>query len=119
MQEQDFKVSYIHGSMNIAEREDAMKKFRNLTTRVLISTDLLGRGIDVQQVSIVINYDIPFKSESYIHRIGRSGRHGRTGTANNFTTNNDIKRMNDIEKYYETRILALPVDMASVFQSNF
>ena len=119
MQEQDFKVSYIHGSMNIAEREDAMKKFRNLTTRVLISTDLLGRGIDVQQVSIVINYDIPFKSEAYIHRIGRSGRHGRTGTAINFTTNNDIKRMNDIEKYYETRILALPVDMASVFQSNF
>jgi translation initiation factor 4A len=119
MQEQDFKVSYIHGSMNIADREDAMKKFRNLTTRVLISTDLLGRGIDVQQVSIVINYDIPFKSEAYIHRIGRSGRHGRTGTAINFTTNNDIKRMNDIEKYYETRILPLPVDMASVFQSNF
>ena len=119
MQEQDFKVSYIHGGMNIAEREDAMKKFRNLTTRVLISTDLLGRGIDVQQVSIVINYDIPFKSEAYIHRIGRSGRHGRTGTAINFTTNNDIKRMNDIEKYYETRILPLPSDMASVFQANF
>ena len=119
MQEQDFKVSYIHGSMNIAEREDAMKKFRNLTTRVLISTDLLGRGIDVQQVSIVINYDIPFKSEAYIHRIGRSGRHGRTGTAINFVTNNDIKRMNDIEKYYETKILPLPVDMANVFQSNF
>ena len=119
MQEQDFKVSYIHGSMNIADREDAMKKFRNLTTRVLISTDLLGRGIDVQQVSIVINYDIPFKSEAYIHRIGRSGRHGRTGTAINFTTNNDIKRMNDIEKYYETRILPLPIDMASVFQANF
>jgi len=119
MQEQDFKVSYIHGGMNIAEREEAMKKFRNLTTRVLISTDLLGRGIDVQQVSIVINYDIPFKSEAYIHRIGRSGRHGRTGTAINFVTNNDIKRINDIETYYQTRILPLPADMANVFQSNF
>ena len=119
MQEQDFKVSYIHGGMNIAEREEAMKKFRNLTTRVLISTDLLGRGIDVQQVSIVINYDIPFKSESYIHRIGRSGRHGRTGTAINFVTNNDIKRINDIETYYQTRILPLPSDMANVFQANF
>ena len=118
MQEQDFKVSYIHGGMNIAEREDAMKKFRNLTTRVLISTDLLGRGIDVQQVSIVINYDIPFKSEAYIHRIGRSGRHGRTGTAINFVTNNDIKRVHDIETYYQTRILPLPADMANVFQSN-
>ena len=119
MQEQDFKVSYIHGAMNISEREEAMKKFRNLTTRVLISTDLLGRGIDVQQVSIVINYDIPFKSEAYIHRIGRSGRHGRTGTAINFVTNNDIKRVHDIETYYHTRILPLPSDMADVFQSNF
>jgi translation initiation factor 4A len=118
MQEQDFKVSYIHGGMNISEREEAMKKFRNLTTRVLISTDLLGRGIDVQQVSIVINYDIPFKSEAYIHRIGRSGRHGRTGTAINFVTNNDIKRVHDIETYYHTRILPLPSDMADVFQSN-
>ena len=118
MQEQDFKVSYIHGGMNISEREEAMKKFRNLTTRVLISTDLLGRGIDVQQVSIVINYDIPFKSEAYIHRIGRSGRHGRTGTAINFVTNNDIKRINDIETYYQTHILPLPMDMANVFQSN-
>jgi translation initiation factor 4A len=118
MQEQDFKVSYIHGAMNISEREEAMKKFRNLTTRVLISTDLLGRGIDVQQVSIVINYDIPFKSEAYIHRIGRSGRHGRTGTAINFVTNNDIKRIHDIETYYHTQILPLPSDMADVFQSN-
>ena len=118
MQEKDFKVSYIHGGMTISDREEAMKKFRNLTTRVLISTDLLGRGIDVQQVSIVINYDIPFKSEAYIHRIGRSGRHGRKGTAINFVTNNDIKRMNDIEKYYDTHILPLPSNMDDVFQSN-
>jgi len=117
MQEQNFKVSLIHGSMDIAEREDAMRKFRNLTTRVLISTDLLGRGIDVQQVSIVINYDIPFKNESYIHRIGRSGRHGRTGVAINFVTNNDVKRMDDIAKYYSTKILDLPADLSSVFQN--
>ena len=117
MQEQNFKVSLIHGSMDIAEREEAMRKFRSLTTRVLISTDLLGRGIDVQQVSIVINYDIPFKNESYIHRIGRSGRHGRTGTAINFVTNNDVKRMDDIAKYYNTKINSLPSDLASVFQN--
>ena len=117
MQEQNFKVSLIHGSMDIAEREEAMKKFRSLNTRVLISTDLLGRGIDVQQVSIVINYDIPFKNESYIHRIGRSGRHGRTGTAINFVTNNDVKRMDEIAKYYSTTILPLPADVSSVFQN--
>ena len=118
LQEQNFKVSLIHGSMDITEREDAMKKFRSLNTRVLISTDLLGRGIDVQQVSIVINYDIPFKNESYIHRIGRSGRHGRKGTAINFVTNNDVKRIDEIAKYYSTKILPLPADLSSVFQNN-
>ena len=118
LQEQNFKVSLIHGSMDIAEREDAMKKFRSLNTRVLISTDLLGRGIDVQQVSIVINYDIPFKNESYIHRIGRSGRHGRKGTAINFITNNDVKRIDEIATYYNTKILALPADLTSVFQND-
>ena len=95
-----------------------MKKFRSLNTRVLISTDLLGRGIDVQQVSIVINYDIPFKNESYIHRIGRSGRHGRKGTAINFVTNNDIKRIDEISKYYSTKILPLPADLETIFQNN-
>ena len=118
LQEQNFKVSLIHGSMDITDREDAMKKFRSLNTRVLISTDLLGRGIDVQQVSIVINYDIPFKNEAYIHRIGRSGRHGRKGTAINFVTNNDVKRIDEIAKYYSTKILPLPADLSSVFQNN-
>ena len=118
LQEQNFKVSLIHGSMDIMEREEAMKKFRSLQTRVLISTDLLGRGIDVQQVSIVINYDIPFKNESYIHRIGRSGRHGRKGTAINFITNNDVRRIEEIAKYYNTSILPLPADLASVFQND-
>ena len=118
LQDQNFKVSLIHGSMDITEREDAMKKFRSLNTRVLISTDLLGRGIDVQQVSIVINYDIPFKNESYIHRIGRSGRHGRKGTAINFVTNNDVKRIEEIAKYYSTTISSLPADLTSVFQNN-
>ena len=118
LQEQNFKVSLIHGSMDITEREDAMKKFRSLNTRVLISTDLLGRGIDVQQVSIVINYDIPFKNESYIHRIGRSGRHGRKGTAINFVTNNDVKRIDEIAKYYNTKILPLPADLSTVFQTE-
>ena len=103
--------------MDIMEREDAMRKFRSLQTRVLISTDLLGRGIDVQQVSIVINYDIPFKNESYIHRIGRSGRHGRTGVAINFVTNNDVRRIEEIAKYYSTTINPMPADLYSVFQN--
>lgn len=115
LQEQNFKVSYIHGNMTIQEREEAMRNFRNSITRVLISTDLLGRGIDVQQVSIVINYDTPLKIESYIHRIGRSGRHGRNGTAINFAVGNDLKRIKEIERYFNTEINPLPQDVKSVF----
>jgi translation initiation factor 4A len=118
LQEQNFKVSCIHGNMNITEREDAMRNFRNMNSRVLISTDLLGRGIDVQQVSVVINYDIPLKIESYIHRIGRSGRHGRKGTAINFVNGNDFKRMTDIEKYYNTHIAPLPGNVEQVLNAN-
>jgi translation initiation factor 4A len=114
LQENNFKVSCIHGNMEIAAREEAMKNFRSMQTRVLISTDLLGRGIDVQQVSVVINYDLPLKIESYIHRIGRSGRHGRKGTAINLINLNDTKRVKEIERYYNTHIDALPNDVATI-----
>ncbi len=75
-------VSNIHSGLNQIERDSVMKAFRSGATRVLITTDLLSRGIDVYQVSIVINYDLPSQKETYIHRIGRSGRFGRKG---NFT----------------------------------
>ena len=114
MQENNFKVSCIHGNMDVAAREEAMKNFRSMKTRVLISTDLLGRGIDIQQVSVVINYDLPLKIESYIHRIGRSGRHGRKGTAINLINMNDQKRVSEIERYYNTHIDVLPNDVAKI-----
>ena len=72
-----FTLEYIHGEMDVAERKKRMEDFRSGQTRVLISTDLLARGIDVQQVSLVINYDLPTNRENYIHRIGRGGRFGR------------------------------------------
>jgi translation initiation factor 4A len=114
LQENNFKVSCIHGNMDIAAREEAMKNFRSMVSRVLISTDLLGRGIDVQQVSVVINYDLPLKIESYIHRIGRSGRHGRKGTAINLLNGHDFRKVKDIERYYNTHIEQLPDDVASI-----
>jgi translation initiation factor 4A len=104
----NFTVSYIHGNMSSSEREITMSKFRNGTTKVLIATDLLGRGIDIQQVSVVINYDVPTKVESYIHRIGRSGRYGRKGLAINFMTYYDKQKIENIEKYYSTMIDELP-----------
>jgi superfamily II DNA/RNA helicase len=85
-----------------------MSEFRTGSSRVLITTDLLARGIDVQQVSLVINYDLPNQRETYIHRIGRSGRFGRKGVAINFVTNEDNRVLRDIEQYYQTRIEELP-----------
>lgn len=76
-------VSPIHSELPQVERDRVMKEFRAGATRVLITTDLLSRGIDVYQVSIVINYDLPQQKETYIHRIGRSGRFGRKGKYHN------------------------------------
>ena len=86
MQSKDFTVSSMHGDMDQRERDLIMREFRSGSSRVLITTDLLARGIDVQQVSLVINYDLPTNRENYIHRIGRSGRFGRKGVSINFIT---------------------------------
>lgn len=115
LSENDFTCTSIHGDMDQEERNAIMKQFRSGSSRVLISTDLLSRGIDVQQVSIVINYDIPNNVDSYLHRIGRSGRFGRKGTAVNFVTYYDIKKMHEIEKYYSTEIKELPQNIDSIF----
>ena len=110
----NFMVSSIHGHMTPQERELTMSDFRNGKCRVLVSTDLLSRGIDVQQVSVVINYDVPSKIESYLHRIGRSGRYGRKGVAINFVTDYDDKRIDSIQKYYSTMIEHLPQNISNL-----
>lgn len=84
--------------------------FRSGQSRVLITTDVWARGIDVQQVSLVINYDLPNNRELYIHRIGRSGRFGRKGVAINFVKNDDIRILRDIEQYYSTQIDEMPMN---------
>ena len=88
-----------------------MREFRSGSSRILITTDLLARGIDVQQVSLVINYDLPTNRENYIHRIGRSGRFGRKGVAINFITASDIRQMRDIEGYYHSMWTELPQNL--------
>jgi len=114
MKEANFSVSYIHGGITPDEREETMAAFRSGSTRVLISTDLLARGIDVQQVSIVINYDVPNNVENYLHRIGRSGRFGRKGVGINFATHYDVEKIKNIEQYYETQIEEMPEDLSSI-----
>ena len=108
LNQNNFSVVSMHGDMRQEDRNKIMADFRSGISRVLISTDLLARGIDVQQVSIVINYDVPINIESYIHRIGRSGRFGRKGTAINFATYYDIKKLHEIEQFYATQIEELP-----------
>jgi translation initiation factor 4A len=92
-----------------------MKEFRSGSSRVLITTDLLARGIDVQQVSLVINYDLPTNRENYIHRIGRGGRFGRKGVAINFVTDEDQRTLKDIEEFYNTQIVEMPSNVADMF----
>lgn len=106
-----FSVSSLHGDMNQIERGEIMKNFRSGTIKVLVTTDLLSRGIDVQQVSLVINYDLPMSKESYIHRIGRSGRFGRKGLAINFLGRLDVPILREIEVYYSTSIEEMPFDI--------
>jgi translation initiation factor 4A len=111
MNEHDFTVSAMHGEMDQIKRDSIMKEFRTGTTRVLITTDLLARGIDVQQVGLVINYELPFKKENYIHRIGRAGRFGRKGVAINFVLPNDAKFIREIQDHYNTQIEEMPQDL--------
>jgi translation initiation factor 4A len=114
MSSKDFTVSSMHGDMTGQERELIMKEFRSGSSRVLITTDLLARGIDVQQVSLVINYDLPANRENYIHRIGRSGRFGRKGVAINFVTQEDVRTMREIESFYNTQIEEMPMNVADL-----
>lgn len=114
MKKNDFTVSAIHGEMKQEERSQIMKEFRTGSSRVLITTDLLARGIDVQQVSLVINYELPNSKESYLHRIGRSGRFGRKGTAINFVTPKDAAFLKEIQEYYHTEVAPLPQDLSQI-----
>ncbi|KAJ1449804.1 putative eukaryotic initiation factor 4A-III [Pelagophyceae sp. CCMP2097] len=114
MREANFTVSAMHGDMPQRERDAIMAEFRSGASRVLIATDIWGRGLDVQQVSLVICYDLPNNRELYIHRIGRSGRFGRKGVAINFVKNDDIRILRDIEQYYSTQIDEMPMNVADL-----
>jgi translation initiation factor 4A len=91
-----------------------MEEFRSGKIRVLISTDLLARGIDVQQVSLVINFELPMNRENYIHRIGRSGRYGRKGVAINLIAPSEAKIKIEIETHYSTKMVDLPDELSNL-----
>jgi translation initiation factor 4A len=114
MRKNEFTVSAIHSDMTQKERDVTLKEFRTGSSRVLIATDIVARGIDVHQVSLVINYDLPRKKESYLHRIGRSGRFGRKGVAINFVVQQDEHLLLELQEYYQTQIDEMPADVANL-----
>ncbi|OHS99811.1 ATP-dependent RNA helicase eIF4A [Tritrichomonas foetus] len=113
---ENFDVSAIHGGLEQSERERIMQQFRVGNARVLVATDLIGRGIDVQQITLVINFEAPPTRELYLHRIGRSGRYGRKGVAINICDVSEMTQMHDIMQFYRTKIDELPSDFAEILK---
>ena len=111
----NYPVDYIHGEITKDERESKLEDFKNGKTRLLLSTDLLARGIDVQQLNLVINFDLPRSKETYIHRIGRSGRYGRKGVAINLVGPRDTRSLSEIEEHYKVNIEDLPQNVGDIF----
>lgn len=115
MKEDEFPVCRIHGDMDKKERENTFNEFRNGSARVLISSNVTARGIDIQQVNIVINFDVPKCVHTYLHRIGRSGRWGRKGMGLNFVTRRDVMKLREIETHYKTQMMELPENLEGCF----
>ena len=111
LKEQGVPCEFMHGGLDMQIRNDIMKGFRKGDIKLLLTTDLLARGIDVTQCGLVVNVEFPVSMENYIHRIGRSGRFGRRGVAINMVGPREIKDMMEVEKFYHTKIAALPADI--------
>ena len=111
LKEKNFSITAIHGKMTQDERNEIVKEFRDCKTRLLLTTDLLSRGIDIPQVNLVINYDLPINKETYIHRIGRCGRFGKKGvsiTMVKMEDSQDVKLLNKMKNYYNLNIQEIP-----------
>ena len=114
MVDDGFPVCCIHSNMDKLARYQSFNDFRLGKQRVMISSNVTARGIDVQQVSVVINFDLPKCVHTYLHRIGRSGRWGRKGVGINFITRRDISKIKEIEQHYHTQIQEMPANLGSV-----
>jgi superfamily II DNA/RNA helicase len=112
--DRNFAITSIHSKMSQEERNLIVNEFRDGKTRLLLTTDLLSRGIDIPQVNLVVNYDLPINKETYIHRIGRCGRFGKKGVSISMVKMNDryeVKILNTMKNYYNININELPEDI--------
>ena len=113
----NYPVCQIHSGMSKEDRTNSYKEFKGESKEFLASSNVTARGIDVQQVSTVINFDLSKCVHTYLHRIGRSGRWGRKGIGINFVTKRDIRKLKEIEQHYQTEIKEMPSDWASNLQA--
>lgn len=118
LEKQGFMVSAIHSGLTQQERDSIMKEFRVGAKRILIGTDLIARGIEVQQVTLVINFELPSDRESYLHRIGRSGRYGRKGVSINIICNKEVKNLEGLERFYQTNVDPLPEAIGDILRET-
>merc|ERR1712070_1328627 len=114
MYKRDLTISCFHSDLDQKERDLIMREFRSGSSRVLLTTSLLARGIDVQQVSIVVNYDFPSSHEDYLHQAGRCSRFGRKGVIINFITPHSIQAMRSVEQHYDLKIEEMPMDITDL-----
>ena len=114
MTAQGYPVTCLHGELEKPERTRRMKQFIEGSTRVMVATDIIARGIDVQQISLVINYELPTNRENYVHRIGRAGRFGRKGTTINMLLPEEEGMMKDISEHYAMKVLPLPDSISNL-----
>lgn len=123
LQERGYFAEALHGDLNQFQRDAVMKKFRGRTTDILVATDVAARGIDVDDIDIVINYDVPEHEEYYVHRIGRTGRAGKTGQAYTFVVGRELRKLQEIMEYtgstIEPRRLPTLTDLEKKRSENF
>lgn len=113
LQERGYFAEGLHGDMKQMQRDRVMNSFRNGRTDILVATDVAARGIDVDDVEAVFNYDIPQDDEYYVHRIGRTGRAGREGRAFTLVVGREVYKLKDIQRYCRTKIIAQPIPSAN------
>ena len=114
MSAQGYPVTCIHGELDKADRTHRMEQFIKGETRVMVATDIIARGIDIQQISLVINYELPTNRENYVHRIGRAGRYGRKGTTINLLIPEEVEMMKVIATHYGMNLKQLPPDISNL-----
>jgi ATP-dependent RNA helicase DeaD len=109
LQARGYQAEGLHGDMNQAQRERVMTRVRAGSTDILVATDVAARGIDIEQVELVVNYDVPQDPEYYVHRIGRTGRAGRSGRSITFVSGREVWKLKDIQKFANIRIMPHPI----------